>query len=310
VGSIERIDPSVDELVAPDAQCEVIGSNYAWSEGPVWRKSGNYLLFSDIPNNTVYEWSRKRGIQVYLRPSGMAEGTAFGRELGCNALTIDSTDRLVMADQGDRCISRVDESSWEKDVLVDRFQGKRFNSPNDLVYRSNGDLYFTDPPYGLKGLNGDANKELKFNGVYRLDKQGKITLLTDALSFPNGIAFSPDEKVLYVQVSDPKNAVWMAYDVRPDGGIANGRIFFDANVLVAAKKQGLPDGMKVDIHGNIFGGGPGGVLILSPAGKHLGTIVTGQVTSNCAFGEDGSTLFMTANHFVMRIRLRTKGVGF
>jgi gluconolactonase len=310
VGSIERLDPSLDELVAPDAKCEVIGSDYAWSEGPVWRKTGNYLLFSDIPNNTVYKWSRERGIEVYLRPSGLAEGGAFGRELGCNALTIDGLDRLVMADQGNRRISRVDEKNWKKDVLVDRFQGKRFNSPNDLVYRSNGDLYFTDPPYGLKGLNADPSKELKFNGVYRLDPHGQIYLLTDALTYPNGIAFSPDEKTLFVQVSDPKNAVWMAYDVKPDGGIANGRVFFDANALLRGGRQGLPDGMKLDVQGNVFGGGPGGVLVLSPAGKHLGTIVTGQVTSNCAFGEDGSTLFMTANHFVMRIRLKTKGMGF
>jgi gluconolactonase len=310
VGSIERLDPALDDLVAPDAQCEVIGTGFAWSEGPAWRKSGNYLLFSDIPNNTVYQWSRASGVGVFLRPSGLAEGNEFGRELGCNALTIDSHDRVVMADQGNRRMSRLNEKNWTKEVLVDRYLGKRFNSPNDLVYRSNGDLYFTDPPYGLKGLNSDPNKELKINGVYRLDTHGRLTLLTDALSFPNGIAFSPDEKTLYIQVSDPKNAVWMAYDVAPDGGIGNGRVFFDANALVRARKQGLPDGMKLDVHGNVFGGGPGGVLVLSPNGKHLGTIVTGEVTSNCAFGEDGSTLFMTANHFVMRIRLKTKGAGF
>jgi gluconolactonase len=310
VGSVERLDPALDELVSPDSRCEVIGSGYAWSEGPVWRKSAGYLLFSDIPNNTVYRWSRDGGIAVFLRPSGFTEGSGFGRELGCNALTIDSQDRVVMADQGNRRMARIDEKNWTKEVLVDRFQGKRFNSPNDLVYRSNGDLYFTDPPYGLRGLNADPSKELKFNGVYRLDTHGHITLLTDALTFPNGIAFSPDEKTLYIQVSDPKGAVWMAYDVKPDGGIANGRVFFDANALLRAGKQGLPDGMKLDVQGNVFGGGPGGVLVLSPTGRHLGTIVTGEVTSNCAFGEDGSTLFMTANHFVMRIRLKTKGVGF
>jgi gluconolactonase len=211
---------------------------------------------------------------------------------------------------GNRRVVRLDEQNWTKVVLADRYLGKRLNSPNDLAFRSNGDLYFTDPPYGLEGLNDDPHKELKFNGVYRLDTRGHLTLLTDALTFPNGIAFSPDEKTLYIQVSDPKNAVWMAYDVTPDGNITRGRVFFDAKPLVRAGKKGLPDGMKLDQGGNIFGGGPGGILVISPDGRHLGTIVTGRVTSNCAFGEDGSTLFMTADSFVLRIRLRTKGVGF
>ncbi|HXQ80146.1 MAG TPA: SMP-30/gluconolactonase/LRE family protein [Opitutaceae bacterium] len=309
-GHVERNDPAIDALIPPDAKIEVIGSGFAWSEGPAWRRQGGYLLFSDIPNNTIYRWKEGEGLSVFLRPSGYTEDDPFGLELGSNALTFDLQGRLVIDDQGNRRVVRLNEKGFTKTVLADRYDGKRLNSPNDLVYRSNGDLYFTDPPYGLTGLNSNPHKELKLNGVFRLDTRGRLTLIIPDLTFPNGLAFSPDEKTLYIQVSDPKNAVWMAYDVLADGTVAKGRVFFDANALVRAGKQGLPDGMKVDQKGNIFGGGPGGVLVLSPDGRHLGTIVTGQVTSNCAFGDDGSTLYMTANHYVMRIRLRTKGVGF
>jgi gluconolactonase len=310
VGSVERLDPSLDALISPDARPEVIASGFGWSEGPVWRKKEGYLVFSDVTSNTIYRWTQEQGISVFLRPSGLAGTGAFGKEIGSNGMTLDPEGRLVIADQGNRSVVRLDESNWTKVVLADRYLGKRFNSPNDLVFRRNGDLYFTDPPYGLFGKNDDPHKELKFNGVYRLDARGNLTLLTDALTYPNGIAFSPDENTLYIQVSDPDNAVWMAYDVTPDGGIANGRVFFDANALLKRGRIGLPDGMRLDVHGNIFGGGPGGVLILCPSGRHLGTILTGQLTANCVFGEDGSTLFMTADHFLMRIRLKTKGVGF
>ncbi len=309
-GGVERNDPAIDALIAADARIEVLGSGYAWSEGPAWRKQGGYLLFSDIPNNTIYRWKEGEGLSVFLRPSGYTEDDPFGAELGCNALTFDPQGRLVIDDQGNRRVVRLNEKGFTKTVLADRYEGKRLNSPNDLVYRSNGDLYFTDPPYGLTGQDANPHKELKFNGVYRLDTRGKLTLIIQDLTFPNGLAFSPDEKTLYIQVSDPRNAVWMAYDVQADGSVARGRVFFDANALFRAGKKGLPDGMKVDQKGNIFGGGPGGVLVLSPEGRHLGTIVTGQVTSNCTFGDDGSTLYMTADHYLMRIRLTTKGVGF
>jgi len=307
---VERLDPALDALVAPGAKIEVIGSGFAWSEGPAWRRQGSYLLFSDIPNNTIYRWKEGEGLSVFLRPSGYTEDNPFGAELGCNALTFDLQGRLVIDDQGNRRVVRLNEKDSTKTVLADRYEGRRLNSPNDLVYRSNGDLYFTDPPYGLKGLNDSPSKELKINGVYRLDTQGHLTRVISDLTFPNGVAFSPDEKTLYIQVSDPANAVWMAYDVQADGTLAHGRVFFDANALVREGRKGLPDGMKVDRHGNVFGGGPGGVLVLSPEGRHLGTIVTGEITSNCAFGDDGSTLYMTANHYVMRIRLLTKGAGF
>ena len=309
VGHIERLDPALDVLIAPDAKIEQLAVGFDWAEGPVWRASGHYLLFSDVPKNTIYKWQDSTGLSVFLRPAGYTSINPPGRELGSNGLTLDSNDSLVMADHGNRQVARVNESKFTKTILADRYQGKRFNSPNDLVYRSNGDLYFTDPPYGLTGLNDDPAKELKFNGVYLLTRSGQLTLLTTELTFPNGLAFSPDEKTLYVANSDPKKAIWMAYDVRPDGTIGNGRVFFDATALVSDKRPGLPDGMKVDRSGNLFASGPGGIMIFSPAGKHLGTIVTGQQTANCAFGDDGSTLYMTANDRLVRVRLKTKGLA-
>jgi gluconolactonase len=307
---IERVDPALDTIVSPRARIEQIADGFAWSEGPIWNKRGAYLLFSDVPNNTIHLWKEGQPLGVYLRPSGYVGTTPFGRELGSNGLTFDKQDALVMADQGNRQISRVDPAKFNKTVLADRFEGKRFNSPNDLVYRSNGDLYFTDPPYGLTGLNADKTKELAFNGVYRLSAKGELSLLTKDLTFPNGIAFSPDEKTLYISNSDGEHAVWMAYDVQPDGSIANGRVLFDATQFVKDGKKGVPDGMKIDVAGNLFAAGPGGILIISPQGKHLGTIVTGQPTSNCTFGDDGYTLYITANNLVLRVRLMTKGVGF
>jgi gluconolactonase len=311
-GRIERLDPALDALVPADAKIEVLADGLAWAEGPVWRKSGGYVLFVDIPRNTIHRWKEGEGRSIFLRPSGHTESAPppEGRELGCNALTLDTQDRLVMADQGNRRIARLDEQNYLKTTLADRYEGKRFSSPNDLVYRSNGDLYFTDPPYGLEGLNNNPHKEIPFNGVYRLTASGQLTLLTKELTFPNGIAFSPDEKTLYIAVSDPARPVLMAYDVNDDGSIARGRVFFDGTALAGEGKKGLPDGLKVDQKGNVFLGGPGGLLVLSPAGKHLGTVVTGQITANCAFGDDGSTLYMAADSYFMRIRLTTKGEGF
>ncbi len=213
-----------------------------------------------------------------------------------------------MCQQGDRCIAR-QEPNGNITVLVEYYEYRRFNSPNDAVYRSNGDLYFTDPPYGLEKRNDDPKKELMFNGVFRLAANGHLDLLLRDLTFPNGIAFSPDEKTLYIANSDPDRPVWMAYPVKPDGSLGEGRVFFDASSL-AKNKKGLPDGMKVDRQGNIFAAGPGGVLVFTPAGKHLGTINTGDIASNCAWGNDGSELYITSNGFVCRIKTLTKGKGF
>jgi gluconolactonase len=310
IGSIERLDPAFDALVPRDAKIEKLAEGFAWTEGPVWRKSGGYLLFSDIPNNTINKWKDGQGISVFLRPAGYNGATPFGRELGTNGLIFDVNDKLVVADHGNRQIARINDSIFTRTTLADRYQGKRLNSPNDLVFHPNGDIYFTDPPYGLDGINDSKSKELSFNGVYRLKSNGDLTLLTKDLSYPNGIGISPDGKTLYVAVSDGKNPTYMAYDIQPDGTIARGRVFFDPAPLVAMGRIGSPDGMKVDARGNLFATGPGGVLVFNSAGKHLGTIMTGERTANVAFGDDGSTLYMTADHKLMRIRLATKGIGF
>jgi gluconolactonase len=312
--AVERLDPRIDALVPPNAVVERLAGGFAWSEGPIWRpgegRDGGYLLFSDIPNNTVHRWTEGEGLSVYMRPAGFTGPTPFGRELGSNALTLDPDGALVMCDHGNRQVARVDEARFTKTVLADRYEGKRLNSPNDLVYRANGDLYFTDPPYGLDGLNEHPAKELPFNGVYRLTPDGALTLLVRDLTFPNGIAFSPDERTCYVAVSDPTRAIWMAYDVADDGTLARGRVLFDATTLVTQGRPGLPDGMKLDRAGNLFASGPGGVLVLSPDGTHLGTIAPGRLTSNCAWGDDGSTLYITANDELLRVRLTTSGARF
>ncbi|HEY8176649.1 MAG TPA: SMP-30/gluconolactonase/LRE family protein [Gemmatimonadaceae bacterium] len=310
VGRIERLDPALDAIIPADAPIELLASGFLWSEGPVWRKSGGYLLFSDIPSNTINRWKDGEGISIFLRPAGYAGASPAGRELGSNGLTFDANDRLVMADHGNRQIARLNDSNFTKTTLADRYQGKRFNSPNDLVFHPNGDLYFTDPPYGLEGLNDSKAKELPFNGVYRLKPNGDVTRVIGDLTFPNGIAISPDARTLYVAVSDPTKPLWMAYDIQPDGSVARGRVFFDPAPFVAQRRIGSCDGLKVDRDGNLFATGPGGVFVFTPSGRHLGTIVTGEPTANVAFGDDGSTLYMTANNKLMRIRLRTKGLGF
>src|SRR2546427_2662397 len=211
---IERLDPALDRLIASDAKIETLADGYAWVEGPVWVKDGGFLLFSEVNRNTVHRWKAGEGAKPYLKPSGYTGTPPRGGEMGSNGLTLDSSGRLVLCQHGDRRVARMDAPLTDPKpaitTLADRYEGKRFNSPNDLVYHSNGDLYFTDPPYGLEGKNEDPKKELPFNGVYRFKPNGDLTLLTDKLTFPNGIAFSPDEKTLYVAVSDPARAIWMA----------------------------------------------------------------------------------------------------
>lgn len=310
---IERLDSALDELIAEDAKIEVLAEGYDWTEGPVWIANGNYLLFSDIPPNNIFKWKEGEGATLFLHPSGYTGSIERGGEVGSNGLVLDAQGHLVLCQHGDRRMARLDAPLDKPEpnyvTLIDRYEGKRFNSPNDAVYHSNGDLYFTDPPYGLENRMDDPAKELDFQGVYRFTKDGTLTLLTKEMTRPNGIAFSPDEKTLYVANSDPDMAIWKAFDLNEDGTIANGRVLLDVTKWVESK-PGLPDGLKVDQKGNLFATGPGGVLVISPEGKHLGTIVTGQRTSNCAFGEDGKTLFMTADYYVMRIRLKTVGSGF
>ncbi len=309
-GSIERKDPRFDRLVPRDATIEKLAEGFDWSEGPVWFQKGGYLLFSDVPLNTVFRWKDGEKVSVFLKPSGYTGTTPRGGEPGSNGLNLDSQGRLILCQHGDRRVARLAEDGKSFETIADRYQGKRFNSPNDSAYKSNGDLYFTDPPYGLLKLNADPAKEIDFNGVYRVSKDGSVTLLTKEMTFPNGIAFSPDEKTLYVANSDPAKAIWMAFPVKEDGTLDKGRLFFDATSMGKAGRKGLPDGMKVDRAGNLFATGPGGVLVFDPDGTHLGTFDTGEATANCGWGEDGSTLFITADMYLGRVRLTTKGPGF
>jgi gluconolactonase len=303
----ERLDPTFDQLVAPTAQFEKLAEGFSWSEGPVWLDGA--LLFSDVPQNITYRW--KPGMtsaEIFLKPSGMMEPRSGIRECGSNGLTRDVQGRLILCQQGERRIARYDGTCYT--VLVDRYEGKRFNSPNDIVQRKNGDFYFTDPPYGLKGEDESPVKELSFNGVYRLTPDGRISAVLKNLTRPNGLGFSPDEKIFYVTVSDPKATRVMAYDVQADGTLANERVFYDAQPLKDAGAPGLCDGMKVDREGNVWSAGPGGILVISPKGKLLGRLSTGEPTSNCNWGGDGSTLYITANMFLVRVQTQTKGAGW
>lgn len=312
-GSIERLDPELDALLAPGARMEKLAGGFHWSEGPAWLAREHALVFSDVPENKVYRWSEQDGASLYLAPSGhTGHGVGFA-EPGSNGLITDRSGRLVLCQDGDRRISRLvkrEGVTGTYEPLVEFFGGRRFNSPNDLVFDHDGNLYFTDPPYGLKGNNQSPLKELLFNGVFLLRRSGEVQLLTSKLTFPNGIGLSPDGKTLYVTQSDPEAPVVMAYDVKADGTLDRGRVFFDARALVRAGRPGLPDGMKVDVHGNLWCTGPGGVLILNAQGKHLGTLLTGQPTGNCAWGDDGSTLYVTSNHELVRLRTRSQGLGF
>lgn len=305
---VERLDPALDELMSPDAVIEKLAEGFNWSEGPVWFE--NSVVFSDVPDNIVYRWKEgETKATIFMEPSGTETKQGGVREQGSNGLGVDPEGRLVLCQHGLRRVARVEKDGTQTS-LADKFEGKRFNSPNDLARRKNGDVYFTDPPYGLSGGDKSPLKELDFNGVYRLSPDGKVSVLEKDLTFPNGLGFSPDEKTLYVAISDPAAPRIMAYDVQTDGALSNGHVFFDARPLVVPGRKGMPDGLKVDAKGNVWATGPGGVLIIAPGGKHLGTILTGQATGNCCWGDDGSTLYITADMFLYRVKTKTKGAGW
>ena len=306
LGSIERLDPRFDALVPKDALIEVLASGFEWAEGPVWVKRDGAVLFSDIPRNRVNRWKQGEGLSTYLEPAGFTGPGAYGSERGSNGLTLDGQGNLISGEHGDRRVSRLTPGGGKRTV-ADNYKGKRFNSPNDVAVHSSGAIYFTDPPYGLPKGFDDERRELDFCGVYRVTPDGTVTLLCDTMTRPNGICFSPDEKRLYVAQSDPQAPIWKVFNVQADGTLDAGKTFFDGTKLFKERKKGLPDGLKVDTQGNVFATGPGGVLVIAADGTHLGTILTGQATANCGFGDDGKSLYMTADSHLCRVKLSTTG---
>jgi gluconolactonase len=305
--TLESLDPRFDALIAPGTKIEKIADDLLWSEGPLWDERTQSLLFSDIPRNVVKQWHADKGVSTFLESSGYTGAAPFtGKEPGSNGLTFDLQGRLTLCQHGDRRISRR-EADGTLVPLATHFEGKRLNSPNDLVFDPRGALYFTDPPFGLPGTFTDPGKELAFNGVFRVSPDGKVTAIARDLEAPNGLGFSPDFKTLYVANARANSPLWKAYGVKTDGSLDQGRVFADSSKLYKPG-DGVPDGLKVDEKGNLFATGPGGVLVYAPDGALLGRILTGVPTANVAFGEDGATLFITANHRVLRLRTRTRGM--
>jgi gluconolactonase len=319
--AIEKLDPAADKIVPTSAKLERVATGFdKWTEGPVWTHAGT-LLFAEIPANNIVEWVPGRGAHVFMHPSGYKGPAAFqGPESGSNGMTLDANGRVNVAGHAGRTVWRLEslDPKGQITILADSYQGKKLNSPNDLVYRSDGSLYFTDPPYGLPTQSdNDPQKELKVNGVYRIAAASQhvpgappdrdhLQLIIGDLGRPNGIAFSPDEKFLYIAESGKD--VWLRYRVRPDGTVSEGKLFLDAN---SDKSPGGPDGIRVDRKGNLYGSGPGGVWIISPEGKHLATIKVPERVSNVAWGEsDGKTLYITASTSIYRISLNIPGVRY
>jgi gluconolactonase len=317
---VESLDPALNLIVPEKPVLEKVatGPGFKWTEGPVWIRAG-YLLFAEIPSNSIRKWTPGSGVSIFIQPSGWKDSAPYtGPEPGSNGMTLDSHGRLTVAGHAQRDVWRLEQvdPKAQATLLADSYQGKRLNSPNDLVYKSDGALYFTDPPYGLPKQDGDPTKQLPFSGVYRLPgalthKPGappdreQLQLLTKDLPRPNGIAFSPDEKYLYVNNSEPKK-LWMRYTVKPDGTLTDARVFFDAS---SDSRVGNPDGMKVDQKGNLYSAGPAGVWIFSPDGKHLGTLDIPEKVGNVTWGDaDHKTLYIAASSSIYRIKLKIPGM--
>jgi gluconolactonase len=301
--SIIRLDPALDELLPKHARIEKLAGGFTFTEGPLWRPGG-VLWFSDVIGNVTRQWSPEGRVIELLRPGGYdGNGLPAGGFIGPNGCTAGKDGTVVLCQHGNRRIVSLDPDMTVSTV-VDNFEGRKLNSPNDLVYRSDGTLYFTDPPYGLPLSDRDPSKELPFNGVFSL-KAGKLRLLVDDMTRPNGLAFSPDEKTLYVANSDEHYRIWMRFDVTEDGGVKNGRVFADVS---ASPEAGLPDGMKIDSRGNLWATGPGGIWVFTPEGTHLGTIKPPEQPANCAWGDaDWKTLYITAVTGIYRIRTSVAG---
>tara|TARA_B100001939_G_scaffold92492_1_gene79259 strand:- start:1146 stop:2117 length:972 start_codon:yes stop_codon:yes gene_type:complete len=302
IGSVERLSPEIDNLIEKSAKIEILADGFEWSEGPVWSSQLNSVLFSDVPENVIYSWNEDKGLGTFTRPIGYSGNVPNLKKAGTNGLTIDADGNLIICMHGDRKITRLEKLNINRKVtLVNSFDGNLLNSPNDLVYDSKGNLYFTDPPYGLLEGDNDKLKEIEFNGVYKVSPNGDIEVLVKNLTRPNGISISNDEKILYVANSDKNNPVIMQYDLSEEGA-KNPSVFFDGRELTK-KDIGLFDGLKVHPTGNVFATGPGGVLVIKENGDHIGTIRTEVRTANCAFDENFQYLYMTSDMFLTRIKL-------
>ncbi|WP_221031230.1 SMP-30/gluconolactonase/LRE family protein [Actomonas aquatica] len=309
-GTVERLSPALDDRLAPDAHMELLSTGFEWAEGPVWDATHDRLLFTDVPENKAYAWTAARGTRLFLHPSGytglMSEAPY---EEGANGLAFDAAGRLLLCQHGDRRLARLNADGRTFSTLTDRFEGLRYNSPNDLVRARSGDLFFTDPPYGL--TDQKVGKELPHQGVYRLQPSGQVHLLTAAISRPNGIGLSPDERTLYISSTDGAAPYIYALSLDATGqAVGEPRVFFDGRPLREQGRRGGFDGLKVDVDGFVWATGPGGLVILSPDGEHLGSLLTGRGTANVAFGgPDGTTLFLTADDSLVRIPTQTTWLG-
>lgn len=304
IGQIEVLSPEMERFVDASTDIEVLAGGFTWTEGPVWvaDDGGGHLLFSDIPRNSIFRWSPARGVELFMQPSGYTGVSYYGLEPGTNGLTLDPQGRLTMCEHGDRRVSVLTRGGG-KMTLADRYQGKRLNSPNDLTFDKAGNLYFTDPPYGLPERADDPRRELDFCGVYRLSTDGKLTLLTKEMTRPNGIGLSPDEKTLYVAQSDPERPIWMSFPILDDGKIGEGKELHNAKAAMD-HYPGLPDGMAIANDGTIFGSGPGAIYVLTPEGKLIGRMITGGRVSNCTFDSEQKYLYITADDQLCRVKLK------
>ena len=302
LGSIERISSDINKLIDLDSKIEILAEGFDWSEGPVWSKKLNSILFSDVPNNVIYKWNEKEGLSVFSKSIGYSGKVPNLKKAGTNGLTIDSEGNLIICMHGDRMIAKMENLNTEKlSSIIRSYNNNILNSPNDLVYDSYGNLFFTDPPYGLLEGDNDKLKEIPFNGVYKLSPNGEIEVLIKNLTRPNGISISNDEKILYVANSDNNNPIIMKYELSING-IKNPEVFFDGKEL-AKNDIGLFDGLKVHPTGIVFATGPGGVLIIKENGDHIGTIRTEVRTANCAFDDKFEYLYMTSDMFLTRIKI-------
>lgn len=308
---IERWDPAMDTIVPKDWKIEKLAEGFGWAEGPIWVKNGGYLLFSDVPGNKMWKWSEKGGLEKFLDPSGaVAPDPEVWREAGSNGLAIHDAKSILVADTGNRSIQSLDLATKKKTEIATAYAGKKFSSPNDVAMSKNGVIFFTDPPYGFKKFDEAPQKEQPFNGVYRRAKDGTVTVIEKELTRPNGVAFSPDERTLYVTQSEPTKPIILAYSLDKDGNVTGKKLFHDVSDLMKDDAPGLPDGITVAADGTIFTSAPGGILVLSKDGKRLGRISDGRPTANCKFGDDGKTLYLTSKDIVARIRLNVSGIGF